>query len=124
VPIGVAAGPNTQLSQNIISSYLVGARFIELKTVQIMDSLEINKPCIDVRDEGYNAEWSTELSLNDAFDEYVKAWIVLHLFDLILPLHQQNFPSFAFNMSIGYTFEGIKSKKCKSLLITCLEHRK
>ena len=55
-PMGPAAGPHTQLSQNIVASYLVGARFIELKTVQIMDHLEIAKPCIDARDEGYNVE--------------------------------------------------------------------
>ena len=123
-PIGVAAGPNSQLSQNIIASYLVGARFIELKTVQEMDSLEINKPCIDARDEGYNAEWSTELSLNEAFDEYLKAWIVLHLLDLILPLNQINYPSFAFNMSVGYTFEGIMSKKMQNFIDKMLDARK
>jgi len=123
-PIGVAAGPNSQLSQNIIASYLVGARFIELKTVQVMDSLEINKPCIDARDEGYNAEWSTELSLNEAFDEYLKAWIILHLLDLILPLNQINYPSFAFNMSVGYTFEGIMSKKMQNFIDKMLDARK
>ena len=31
-PIGVAAGPHTQLAQNIISAWLCGARYIELKT--------------------------------------------------------------------------------------------
>ena len=36
-PIGPAAGPNSQLAQNIIAAYLAGSRFIELKTVQIMD---------------------------------------------------------------------------------------
>ena len=54
VPLGPAAGPHTQLAQNIVAAYLEGARFIELKTVQIMDHLEIEKPCIDARDEGYN----------------------------------------------------------------------
>ena len=39
-PIGVAAGPQTQLTQNIVASYLAGARFIELKTVQILDDLD------------------------------------------------------------------------------------
>ena len=57
-PIGPAAGPHTQLTQNIIASWLSGARFIELKTVQIMDELEIPRPCIDMEDEGYNVEWS------------------------------------------------------------------
>ena len=34
-PFGPAAGPNTQLAQNIIAAYFGGARFFELKTVQI-----------------------------------------------------------------------------------------
>ena len=35
-PFGPAAGPNTQLAQNIIASYVAGSRFFELKTVQVM----------------------------------------------------------------------------------------
>lgn len=47
-PFGPAAGPNTQLAQNIIAAYLTGCRFFELKTVQILDGedLPVNKPCI------------------------------------------------------------------------------
>ena len=76
-PVGPAAGPHSQLAQNIVAGYLAGARFIELKTVQIMDGEEIRKavakPCINARDEGYNVEWSTELTVQEAFGEYVKA---------------------------------------------------
>ena len=110
-PIGPAAGPHTQLAQNIICSYLSGGRFIELKTVQRLDHLVIEKPCIDARDEGYNVEWSTEYTLEGAYQEYVKAWIVLHLLDDLLEfthLLQRN-NSFVFNMSIGYDLEGIKT---------------
>ena len=46
-PLGVAAGPHTQLAQNIVASWLCGARFIELKTVQILDEIEVSRPCID-----------------------------------------------------------------------------
>ena len=62
-PVGPAAGPHSQLAQNIVASYLAGGRFIELKTVQKLESLRIEKPCIDVPDEGYNTEWSTEKQL-------------------------------------------------------------
>ena len=59
-PIGPAAGPNSQLSQNIIASYLAGSRFVELKTVQKMDGEDLRKciarPCINAEDEGYNVE--------------------------------------------------------------------
>ena len=50
-PIGPAAGPHSQLAQNILAAYLAGARFIELKTVQTMDGEELRKavarPCIN-----------------------------------------------------------------------------
>lgn len=62
-PLGPAAGPHTQLAQNIITAWLTGGRFIELKTVQILDRLEIEKPCIDAADAGFNTEWSTEFTL-------------------------------------------------------------
>ena len=55
--LGPAAGPHTQIAQNLITSYLCGGRFLELKTVQKMDNLVIPKPCIDALDEGYNTEW-------------------------------------------------------------------
>lgn len=41
-PVGPAAGPHTQLAQNIVTSWLTGGRFIELKTVQILDRLEFH----------------------------------------------------------------------------------
>ena len=41
-PFGPAAGPNTQLAQNIIASYAAGSRFFELKTVQIMDGEDLS----------------------------------------------------------------------------------
>ena len=45
-PVGPAAGPHTQLAQNIAASYYGGSRFFELKTIQILDGedLPVNKP--------------------------------------------------------------------------------
>ncbi len=108
-PVGPAAGPHTQLAQNIIASYLSGSRFFELKSVQIMDELELPKPCILAEDECYNTEWSTELPIMGAFDEYVKAWFALHV--LQKELFNQSDRGFMFNMSVGYDLEGIKSPK-------------
>lgn len=108
-PFGPAAGPHTQLAQNIVTSYLVGGRFIELKTVQILDNLEIEKPCIDVEDEGYNVEWSQELSLEESFDEYLKAWILIHFLKKAFKLSENSFNGFVFNMSVGYDLKGIQS---------------
>lgn len=110
-PVGPAAGPHTQLTQNIIAAYLVGGRFFELKTVQKLDSLQFEKPCIDARDEGYNTEWSTELSLEQAYDEYVKAWILLHFIEAVFDMQVTAKQSFIFNMSVGYDLEGIKTPR-------------
>jgi putative selenate reductase len=105
-PFGVAAGPHTQMAQNIIVSWLVGARFIELKTVQTLDELDVNKPCIDIEDEGYNVEWSQELKVYESFDEYLRAWVLIHALH-----HKFGFPGdrpgMIFNMSVGYNLEGI-----------------
>ena len=112
-PFGPAAGPNSQLAQNIIASYVAGARFFELKTVQIMDGEElsacVNKPCIVAEDECYNCEWSTELTVPQAMDEYIKAWWACKLLARELGLGDPD--GFVFNMSVGYDLEGIKSPK-------------
>jgi len=120
-PIGPAAGPHTQLAQNIVASYLVGGRFIELKTVQKLDTLEIDKPCIDARDEGYNVEWSTEYTLPKAYDEYAKAWVVLHLVESLLHGEPFETPSFIFNMSVGYDLEGIKTPKMQTFIDSLID---
>ncbi|MDD3826046.1 MAG: putative selenate reductase subunit YgfK [Anaerolineae bacterium] len=106
-PIGPAAGPHTQLAQNIVSAWLCGGRFIELKTVQIMDELDIPRPCIDLADEGYNVEWSQELKLEASAGEYVKAWVLVHLLPRILG-YEATAPETIFNMSVGYNLEGIR----------------
>jgi len=115
-PLGVAAGPHTQLAQNIIAAWLCGARYIELKTVQVLDELEVTKPCIDMADEGYNCEWSQELKLDQSFDQYLNAWILLHILKDKMGRGAPNEPGFIFNMSVGYNLEGIKSPAVQRFL--------
>jgi len=88
----------------------------ELKTVQKLDSLQFDKPCIDARDEGYNTEWSTELSLEQAYDEYVKAWILLHSIEAAFDMQVNAKQSFIFNMSVGYDLEGIKTPRMDAFI--------
>jgi len=107
-PIGPGAGPHTQLAQNIVCAWLSGGRFIELKTVQIMDELEIPRPCIDMEDEGYNVEWSQELKLEQSASEYVKAWALIHVLRRLLGFEDLPLGT-VFNMSVGYNLEGIQS---------------
>lgn len=119
-PIGPAAGPHTQLTQNIISAYLTGGRFFELKTVQILDELTVEKPCIDSYDECYNVEWSQELKLNESLDEYIKAWFLLHLLKALFNLTPNNNRGFIFNMSVGYNLEGIKQERMQNFINTLI----
>jgi len=105
-PVGVAAGPHSQMAQNIVSAWLCGARYIELKTVQTLDELDVSKPCIDMEDEGYNCEWSQELCLDESFDEYLKAWVLIYALRRKLGFKDES-PGFIFNMSVGYNLDGI-----------------
>jgi len=104
-PLGVAAGPHSQMAQNIIGAWLMGARYIELKTIQTLDELEIAKPCIDMQDEGYNCEWSQELKIKESFNEYLNAWIIIHILNHKFGWNKEI--GTIFNMSIGYNLEGI-----------------
>lgn len=115
-PLGVAAGPHTQLAQNIIVSWLTGARYIELKTVQTLDELDIAKPCIDMEDEGYNCEWSQELLLADSFDEYLNAWVILYVLKDKFGWSAPDEPGFIFNMSVGYDLAGILKPNVQQFL--------
>ncbi len=110
-PFGPAAGPHTQLAQNIGAAYVAGSRFFELKTVQKLDGedLPVSKPCILADDECYNCEWSTELYVPQAFDEYVKAWFACQIVAKEYGLGAMD--GFQFNMSVGYDLEGIKLEK-------------
>ena len=110
--VGPAAGPQSQLVQNIVLAWLAGGRIFELKTVQILDQLEIPRPCIDARTIGYNVEWSQELRLEQSLDEYVAAWIALHVLRELDPVGRREVVDadpFVFDMSVGYDLAGIQS---------------
>ena len=122
-PFGPAAGPNSQLAQNIVAAYVAGSRFFELKTVQVMDGADlaacISRPCIIAGDECYNCEWSTELYVPQAFAEYVKAWVACKLIAKEYNLGDPD--AFVFNMSVGYDLEGIKSPKVDKYINDMIE---
>ncbi len=107
-PFGVAAGPHSQMAQNIVGSWLMGARYIELKTVQTLDELEVSKPCIDMQDEGYNCEWSQELKIHESFNEYLNAWIIIHVLNHKFGWDKEI--GTIFNMSVGYNLQGIMNE--------------
>ena len=78
-PVGPASGPQTQMAQNLVLSWLAGARIMELKTVQINDRLKISRPCIDATNVGYNIEWSQELRVDESLDQYVQGAMLIHM---------------------------------------------
>lgn len=116
-PLGPAAGPQDQLAQNIVLAWLGGSRIIELKTVQILDELTINRPCIDATTIGFNIEWSQELKLQQSLREYVKASLICEILReenaLDLP-EDANLPAdlyaTIFDLSVGYDLKGIQSE--------------
>ncbi len=110
-PVGPAAGPHTQLAENIVLSWLGGARTFELKTVQVLDELDIERPCIDMQNVGYNIEWSQELTLTESLAEYTKAWLMLAVLRQWEPLREflGETGDYAFEMSVGYDLAGIQS---------------
>lgn len=114
--IGPAAGPHTQLAGNIVAAYAGGASHFELKTVQIMEgeALGIVKPCIYSTQEVYNTEWSTELTVRQAQDEYIKAYLLLKI--LIKEFELGNVEGFHFIMSVGYDLSGIQSQKIDTFI--------
>ena len=118
-PVGPAAGPHSQLAQNIVLSWLGGARLFELKTIQIIDDLEIERPCIDMETIGFNTEWSQELKIEESIEEYVKAWMMIEMlrnWDPLRPHVGRDPGPHVFDMSVGYDLAGISNPKVEAFI--------
>lgn len=116
-PFGPAAGPHTQLAQNILLAWLAGGRVIELKTVQVLDTLSIARPCIDMETVGYNIEWSQELTLEQSLVEYAKAAMLIEIAKAEgLAGPDPSLGDTVLDMSVGYDLAGIKSAKVRAFL--------
>jgi putative selenate reductase len=122
-PIGPAAGPHSQLAENIVLAWLGGSRLFELKTVQVLDDLVINRPCIDMQTIGYNIEWSQELTVPQSLTEYVKASMLVEMLCRWEPLHDhlhndagEGPGPHVFDMSVGYDLEGISGDKVRAFI--------
>lgn len=126
--LGPAAGPHTQMAQNIVLSWLGGSRIIELKTIQVNDRLTIPRPCIDMTNVGYNVEFSQELRLQQSLEEYVKAWMLIRMLEeeeLLGPAKRisetpadahPHFYDCIFDLSVGYNLEGIQSETVQAVI--------
>jgi putative selenate reductase len=112
-PVGPAAGPHSQLAQNLVLSWLAGARLIELKTVQLNDQLTIPRPCIHAPNVGFNVEWSQELRIGDSLREYIRGLMLIEILKKANVTHVED-PQRAgetlFDVSVGYDLKGLKSE--------------
>jgi putative selenate reductase len=129
---GPASGPQTQMAQNLVLSWLAGGRIMELKTVQVNDELKISRPCIDATNIGYNVEWSQELRVADSLDQYVQGAMLIHMLRHAPAVFGSPFgvTSLAglsgepiYDMSIGYDLAGIKSKKVVDFILGMIDAR-
>ncbi len=117
--VGPAAGPHSQMAQNIVLAWLGGCRLMELKTVQILDELEIGRPCIDMETIGYNIEWSQELKIPQSLEEYAKAWMILEImreWDELTPFVGDDPGPHLFDLSVGYDLAGISTPEVGSFI--------
>jgi putative selenate reductase len=123
-PVGPAAGPHSQMAQNIVLGWLAGARVFELKTVQVLDELDIGRPCIDMETVGFNIEWSQELLVGESLEEYVKAWMIIEILRQWEPLQEyigEDPGPYVFDMSVGYDLAGIQSEKVAGFINSMLD---
>lgn len=118
--VGPAAGPHTQMAQNLLLSYVAGARICELKTVQINDHLRIPRPCIDMTNIGYNVEWSQELLVEQSLHEYVAGAMLVQMFRRSRMLSEGKLDGacgdWIFDLSVGYDLKGIQSRKIRAFM--------
>jgi putative selenate reductase len=120
--LGPAAGPHTQLAQNLVLAWLGGSRILELKTVQIKDELVLPRPCIDMRTVGLNAEWSQELKIRDSLGEYVKGAMLIEMLRASGRLELvEGFGDAVYDVSLGYDLEGIRSEAVQAFLDAMLD---
>jgi putative selenate reductase len=114
-PSGPAAGPQTQMAQNLLLSYAAGARVMELKTVQVNDRLVIGRPCIDANNVGYNIEFSQELLVEQSLREYVAGSMLIEMFRHAHNLHGDG-ANVIYDMSVGYDLAGIRGEKVQRFI--------
>ena len=129
---GPASGPQSQMAQNLVLSWLAGGRIMELKTVQVNDELKISRPCIDATNVGYNVEWSQELRVADSLDQYVQGAMLIHMLRQAPEVFGHPFGDVSladtsgepiYDMSIGYDLAGIQTPKVVNFIRGMIDAR-
>lgn len=131
-PCGPASGPQTQMAQNLVLSWLAGGRIMELKTVQVNDALNISRPCIDAANVCYNVEWSQELKVAESLDQYVQGAMLIHMLRHAPDVFGRPFGDVSmrsisgetiYDMSIGYDLAGIQTPKVVNFIRGMIDAR-
>ncbi|MCA9546611.1 MAG: glutamate synthase, partial [Myxococcales bacterium] len=87
------------------------------KTVQILDELELPRPCIDMATVGYNVEWSQELKLEQSLEEYVKAAMLIRVLQAAgVTGGPADHEPVLFDMSVGYDLKGIQQPRVRAFI--------
>lgn len=118
---GPSAGPHTQLAQNIVLSWLTGARIIELKTLSDTKNKVFPTPYVDTQNLGFNLERSSEISVEEAVREYVKAWMLIEMIkhaEFLGEEFSKHSCDTIFELSLGYDYKGIKSDRISTAIQT------
>lgn len=129
---GPASGPQSQMAQNLVLSWLGGGRIMELKTVQVNDELKISRPCIEAANVGYNIEWSQELRVPDSLEQYVAGAMLIHMLRNATDVFGNPFGDISlagtvgepiYDMSIGYDLAGIQTPKVVNFIRGMIDTR-
>jgi putative selenate reductase len=129
---GPASGPQSQMAQNLVLSWLAGGRIMELKTVQVNDELKISRPCIEAANVGYNIEWSQELRVPDSLEQYVAGAMLIHMLRNAPDVFGNPFGDVSmagtigepiYDMSIGYDLAGIQTPKVVNFIRGMIDAR-
>ncbi len=119
-PFGPAAGPHTQYAQSIIAAYAAGCRFFELRTVSPRRFEQ--DPEIEAGSEGYNVEGASNLTFEQSYNEYCKAWVALKV--LAIEYGMGGMDGFIFNISAGYTYADFTSPQMREFFEKMKDARK
>jgi putative selenate reductase len=124
-PLGPAAGPHTQLAQNLVLGWLGGARCFELKTVRAKLPVENPHPFVDVGSVGYSDDWGGELDLPESLEEYVKGKMAIRILAESgrIPI-SAGYRDLRFDIGLGGTLEEIRSAPVDRLLRALLDARR
>ena len=119
-PAGPAAGPHTQLAQNMLLAYVAGGRILELKTVQAERVARSLRPYINIGAVGLCANWGAGLYIRDALHQYVAGAMLIELFrrdpDIAGAFTDNLSGAVICDVGVGYSLSGIRRDRVRGFL--------